>query len=70
MLAREMRPSEDGQWEYPLATKLADMASTYGFDGWLLNIEKTFPLVKWDEERLVGFISQLSSALGQANVIW
>ncbi|KAF1353413.1 glycosyl hydrolase family 85-domain-containing protein [Delphinella strobiligena] len=68
----ERRPSttEGGGWECPLATQLAKMAESYGFDGWLLNIEKTFPYAQWGREKMVGFISQLRSRLGHGNVIW
>lgn len=68
----ERRPSttECGGWEYPLATQLVKMAKSFGFDGWLLNIEKTFPYARWGREKMVGFISQLRSRLGHGNVIW
>lgn len=68
----ERTPSSQYQsgWEYKLATKLTLMAKTYGFEGWLLNIEKTFPYSVWDVDMMAGFISQLSSHLGHGNVIW
>jgi endo-beta-N-acetylglucosaminidase D len=70
ILERRASPETGGEWEYPIASQLAKMAKHYGFDGWLLNIEKTFPYSLWDRERMVGFIAQLHSQLGQGNVVW
>ena len=63
------KESESG-WDYVMATRLAEMARLYGFDGWLLNIEKTFPYTQWDYEKMLGFIGQLSSQLGRESIIW
>ena len=57
-------------WTYPLAHQLAAITTTYGFDGWLVNIEKTFPALRWSAERLTGFLEQLKSLVGDGNVIW
>ena len=46
------------------------MAVAYGFDGWFINIEKTFPIARWDVEHLLGFLNQLRSALGVGHVVW
>ncbi|MCJ1285373.1 hypothetical protein MMC26_004713 [Xylographa opegraphella] len=47
---------------YVVAEILANMAHKYGFDGWLLNIEKKFASTSTKE--LVGFIESLKKALG------
>ena len=58
--------------EYVVAKQLARMASTYGFDGWLLNIEKEFPdHVHNLTEKMVDFIETLKRCLGpDALVVW
>lgn len=70
ILERRASPETNGGWEYPLASQLAKMTEVYGFDGWLLNIEKTFPYMQWSIEKMVGFIEQLRSHVGHGNVIW
>ncbi|MCJ1399165.1 hypothetical protein MMC11_002367 [Xylographa trunciseda] len=58
---------KDGK--YVVANILADMAHTYGFDGWLLNIEKKFASNSTQE--MVTFIKSLKEALGDGSqVIW
>jgi len=57
-------------WVYPLATQLTEMAKVYGFDGWLINIEKTFPIRSWNRDHLIGFLEQLKAGVGDGNVIW
>ncbi|MCJ1391478.1 hypothetical protein MMC18_004342 [Xylographa bjoerkii] len=58
---------KDGK--YIVAEILANMAHTYGFDGWLLNIEKKFASNSTKE--LVIFIESLKEALGDdLQVIW
>ncbi|KAH8716939.1 glycosyl hydrolase family 85-domain-containing protein [Phaeosphaeriaceae sp. PMI808] len=49
---------------FGLARKLADIATHFGFDGWLVNIEKLFPLEVWNPEILQTFLAQLRSNLG------
>ena len=50
---------------------LAAIASVYGFDGWLINIEKAFPKDSWDMFSLLGFLTQLKADLGDGKqVIW
>ena len=65
MLARE-----DGG--YQVAKQLASMAHAFGFDGWLLNVEKEFPKSYPDlVQRMNGFILNLRSHLGEkGKVIW
>ena len=70
IIERKASSEYDGGWEYPMATQLVEMAEVYGFDGWLLNIEKTFPYTQWDYEKMLGFIGQLSSQLGRESIIW
>ena len=55
-----------------VAIQLASMAHTFGFDGWLLNIEKEFPKKFPDlAQRLNGFILNLRHRLGdKGKVIW
>ena len=54
---------------YIIADQLAKMSQTFGFDGWLLNMEKAFEDNR--TEQLIQFISQLKLGLGQdAVVIW
>lgn len=58
--------------EYIVAKQLASMTHAFGFDGWLLNIEKEF-LKPTEEvfERLSGFIRRLKHLLGdEMKVIW
>ena len=66
---------EDGQERSPrnfvIAKQLAKIAAAYGFDGWLINIEKTFPNHSWDLEKLAGFLKQLRQEMGdRGSVIW
>ena len=55
--------------KYIFAERLAAMANTFGFDGWLLNIEKEFSYNVTD--KMVAFIYSLKQALGdKCQVIW
>lgn len=58
--------------QYGVAVQLASMAHAYGFDGWLLNVEKEFPKNFPDLTRkLNGFILNLRRQLGEkGEVIW
>ena len=54
---------------YPVAEKLAAMTTTYGFDGWLINIEKEFSTNVTED--IVGFIRELKNGLtATCQVIW
>lgn len=55
--------------DYVLATTLANMARTFGFDGWLLNIEKSFTTNVTEE--IIAFIECLKNRLGSSSeVVW
>lgn len=56
--------TEDGSLNFVTARKLADIATHYGFDGWLVNIEKPFPKDHWSAALLEAFLSQLKDHLG------
>jgi endo-beta-N-acetylglucosaminidase D len=61
---------EDGT-HFLMAEKLARIATHYGFDGWLVNIEKPFPKDAWNPDVLEDFLCQLKAALGeQMQLIW
>jgi endo-beta-N-acetylglucosaminidase D len=54
-----------------MAKKLARIATHYGFDGWLVNIEKPFPSQVWNAEVLEAFLRQLKGNLGvNKRLIW
>ncbi|KAJ4987523.1 hypothetical protein SVAN01_06980 [Stagonosporopsis vannaccii] len=56
---------------FPLATTLARIADHCGFDGWLVNIEKSFPTAIWNTQILASFLNQLRSDLGIGKqLIW
>ncbi|KAF2711022.1 glycoside hydrolase family 85 protein [Pleomassaria siparia CBS 279.74] len=56
---------------FPMAHKLADIAKHYGFDGWLINIEKPFHEVGWNPLLLDAFLQQLKDVLGVSRqLIW
>lgn len=62
---------EQSAQSFPVAKQLAKIASAYGFDGWLINIEKTFPLHVWSLEKLQGFLVQLRNELGHhGSAVW
>ncbi|CAI6333911.1 unnamed protein product [Periconia digitata] len=56
---------------FPLAQKLAGIAEHYGFDGYLVNIEKSFSDSNWDPSVLESFLRQLKEDLGASrSLIW
>jgi endo-beta-N-acetylglucosaminidase D len=56
---------------FPIAEVLASIAQCYGFDGWLINIEKPFEKEIWETHRLEGFLQQLKRDLGPSRkLIW
>lgn len=62
---------ESGDLNFPMAKKLASIAIHFGFDGWLINIEKPFPSDAWDPEVLEAFLRQLKAELGvDKRLIW
>jgi endo-beta-N-acetylglucosaminidase D len=62
---------ELGKMHFPMASKLASIATHYGFDGWLVNIEKPFPSEVWNAETLQAFLRQLKAKLGvNKRLIW
>lgn len=66
------RMLEEVDGECVIAKRLASVASTFGFEGWLLNIEKEFPYhVKDLTSKLTVFIERLKECLGPGGrVIW
>ncbi|KAK1912439.1 hypothetical protein CFE70_007723 [Pyrenophora teres f. teres 0-1] len=62
---------EEGTLSFPMAKKLAYMATHFGFDGWLVNIEKPFPSRVWRAEILEAFLRQLKEELGESKkLMW
>ena len=57
---------------FDVAKKLAAMAQVFGFDGWLLNIEKEFAASVDDcVGNMIAFIENLNTLLGpEGNVVW
>jgi len=70
VLYDEPDPARPSASRNSLAFRLGQLANFYGFEGWLINIEKTFPFREWHRDKLSGFIDQLKSHLGDDNVIW
>jgi len=63
--------AEGGTLSFPMAKKLAYMATHFGFDGWLINIEKPFVSGSWRAEILEAFLRQLKGELGESKkLIW
>ena len=64
------RMFEHNRGEFAVAQQLADMAGTYGFDGWLLNIEAELPKAM-EVLQLKRFIESLKFLLGpERSVVW
>jgi endo-beta-N-acetylglucosaminidase D len=56
---------------FPMARKLATIAGHVGFDGWLINIEKSFPKEQWDAVTLKLFLQHLRRYLGpERRLVW
>lgn len=56
---------------FPMAKQLAVIAEHYGFDGWLVNIEKPFSDKEWDPQILAAFLRQLRSELASGkSLVW
>ncbi|KAF2232128.1 glycoside hydrolase family 85 protein [Viridothelium virens] len=63
--------SQQSSQVFLMASRLAQIARAYGFDGWLINVEKTFPLHHWNLGKLEGFVEQLRKDMGDGgSVIW
>ncbi|KAF2878449.1 glycosyl hydrolase family 85 protein-like protein [Massariosphaeria phaeospora] len=61
----------DNHAAFPVVAKLAQIAKHYGFDGYLINIEKPFPKESWGCSLLEQFLRHLRDALGlDKKVIW
>lgn len=64
----------DGQGEamtFNLAKKLIDIARHYGFDGWLINIERPFPKDHWSLQIFQSFLLQLRNQGGVGmKMVW
>lgn len=57
--------------EFLFASQLALIAKTYGFDGWLLNMESSLPPEKWSANEMQRFIDELRAGLGDGGgVVW
>ena len=58
--------------EFIIAKQLVAMADTFGFDGWLLNIESEIPQsIKNPMEKICAFIRSLKHLLGpEGKVVW
>jgi endo-beta-N-acetylglucosaminidase D len=62
---------EGDDMTFALARKLSDIAKHYGFDGWLVNIEKPFPMEHWSPDALRKFLKQLRRDLGEGmQLVW
>jgi endo-beta-N-acetylglucosaminidase D len=56
---------------FTMAKILANIARHYGFDGFLINIEKPFPKDGWTLEVLLAFLVQLRNELSdQMHLVW
>jgi endo-beta-N-acetylglucosaminidase D len=61
----------NGKRVFPIARKLAAMSLFFGFDGWLINLEKTFPKHEWDLEILLDFLRDLREQLSpHGHIVW
>lgn len=60
--------------EFLFATQLARIAETYRFDGWLMNLESSFPTGKFSPFQLQKFLRELKSATAAlvpgSKIIW
>ena len=57
--------------KFGLANVLANVAKHYGFDGWLVNIEKPFLKENWNPDVFQAFLVQLREELGDdMQLIW
>jgi endo-beta-N-acetylglucosaminidase D len=62
---------DDSNMKFSLATTLANIAKHYGFDGYLVNIEVSFPREAWSPTILQAFLVQLREELGDdKQLVW
>jgi endo-beta-N-acetylglucosaminidase D len=65
------RTKTGAEMTFGLAKQLAGIARHYGFDGYLVNIEKPFKMEQWSPDTLKSFLVQLKSDLGdEMELIW
>jgi endo-beta-N-acetylglucosaminidase D len=65
------RTTDEEGMHFAMVDKLAHIAKEYGFDGWLVNIEKPFPKDIWNPHILDEFLRQLKAALGETRqLVW
>ncbi|KAF2672408.1 hypothetical protein BT63DRAFT_370016, partial [Microthyrium microscopicum] len=63
--------NSDSTKYFPVAEQLAAIAEAYGFDGWLINIEKTFTQNSWDLDAMIGFLKALRGKMGPTRkLVW
>lgn len=71
-MGRVLEKGSEG--EFLFATQLARISETYGFDGWLLNFESSFPDGKFSPFQLQQFLRELKSATATlvpgSEIIW
>ena len=61
----------NGKKEFPVARKLVAISRFFGFDGWLINLEKTFSKNDWDLELLLEFLRDMRDQLdSQEQLVW
>jgi endo-beta-N-acetylglucosaminidase D len=61
----------NGKKVFPVARRLVAISRFFGFDGWLINIEKTFSKNEWDLELLLEFLRNLKEQLNsQEQLVW
>lgn len=71
-ITRVLEKGSEG--EFLFATQLARVAETYGFDGWLMNFESSFPITKFSPLQMQHFLRELRSAthalIPRSEIIW
>lgn len=70
--SEQLLQHEDGnRMSFPVAKELAKIMNHYGFDGWLINIEKAFPKADWNSELLHMFLRDMKAEMGEKKqLIW
>ncbi|KAF1835253.1 hypothetical protein BDW02DRAFT_578972 [Decorospora gaudefroyi] len=63
--------TDNDGFAFPMVKTLVGIATHYGFDGWLVNIENPFPKDTWNPDILEAFLCQLKAQLGESRqLIW